>query len=639
MKLKNYTKQASIVLALMFFLGSFSIHVWAITITVDGKSNIFGAGHNTPPGDGILPPSYSFSAKQNQVLTFSSATGAVSYNSGYNYWGPEGYNPWPYGVPVQPYGGISGIIDNARQFLTGVFLDDTEPANPAPSSLNFAPDGLTHNFTEVQPAIRQLFFIGDGLTDTGVTQKFYVPSTATRLYLGFIDNPYNDNRGFLIANFDIAAQAQDSDNDGIPDNIDNCPTVYNPDQADSDNDGVGDACDNFVFTTLVPDTGQTQSYTNTFGEDSDYSCNPHSYTDLGNGIVRDNVTGLEWQQATAPGTYNWQQAVDYCNNLSLGGKVDWRLPTIKELSTLVDSGISYPGPTINTSYFLGTVASYYWSSTANADNAGFAWNMYFYDGGGGGGGDKTYSYGYVRAVRGGQSGYLVINGDGTVTDTATGLVWQQATAPGTYNWEQAITYCENLTLAGYSDWRLPNRNELQSIVDYSRYNPAIDTSYFPGTVASDFWSSTTYAGFSDYAWTEHFYFGNVLSYDKTNGYYVRAVRGEQCVPTVIDLSALTATIKVDRVILEWTTESEIANAGFNIYRSNSETGEYIKINDDLFPAHGSSTEGALYEFVDTDVRLWKTYYYKLEDIDLSGNSTMHGPVSATPRLLSGILGR
>ena len=95
--------------------------------------------------------------------------------------------------------------------------------------------------------------------------------------------------------------------------------------------------------------------------------NPHSYTDLGNGIVRDNVTGLEWQQATAPGTYTWQQAIDYCNNLSLGGKDDWRLPTIKELSTLVDSSIPYPGPTINTSYFPDTVASSYWSSTTIAE--------------------------------------------------------------------------------------------------------------------------------------------------------------------------------------------------------------------------------------------------------------------------------
>ena len=99
-------------------------------------------------------------------------------------------------------------------------------------------------------------------------------------------------------------------------------------------------------------------------------------------------------------------------------------------------------------------------------------------------------------MRGGQSNNnFVDNSDGTISDTSTGLMWQKATAPGTYTWEQALTYCENLTLpaGGYSDWRLPNRNELQSIVDYSRYNPAIDTTFFPGTVASYYWSSTTYA--------------------------------------------------------------------------------------------------------------------------------------------------
>ena len=83
-----------------------------------------------------------------------------------------------------------------------------------------------------------------------------------------------------------------------------------------------------------------------------------------------------------------------------------------------------------------------------------------------------------------QDNNFIDNGDGTISDTSTGLMWQKATAPGTYTWEQALTYCENLTLpaGGYSDWRLPNRNELQSIVDYSRYNPAIDTTFFPDTV-------------------------------------------------------------------------------------------------------------------------------------------------------------
>ena len=60
----------------------------------------------------------------------------------------------------------------------------------------------------------------------------------------------------------------------------------------------------------------------------------------------------------------------------------------------------------------------------------------------------------------------------------------------------------------------------------------------------------------------------------------------------------------------------------------------MKINDSLIPAQGSATQGAAYEFVDKDVKLWKTYFYKLEDIDFNGVSTMHGPVSATPRLIN-----
>jgi hypothetical protein len=101
--------------------------------------------------------------------------------------------------------------------------------------------------------------------------------------------------------------------------------------------------------------------------------------------------------------------------------------------------------------------------------------------------------------------------------------------------------------------------------------------------------------------------------------------------TLIKLSSFTASPQAGKVIVQWTTESETDNSGFNLYRSESENGEYTKINPFLIPAQGSSTQGAFYEFVDNDVQNRKTYYYKLEDIDLNGKSTMHGPVSATPR--------
>ncbi len=109
-----------------------------------------------------------------------------------------------------------------------------------------------------------------------------------------------------------------------------------------------------------------------------------------------------------------------------------------------------------------------------------------------------------------------------------------------------------------------------------------------------------------------------------------------CEVTLIELSSFTATPKAGQVIIQWTTESEIDNAGFNLYRSQTENGNYSKINTSLIPAQGSTTQGANYEFTDTNVQNRKTYYYKLEDIDLTGKSKMHGPVSATPRLIYGM---
>ena len=133
------------------------------------------------------------------------------------------------------------------------------------------------------------------------------------------------------------------------------------------------------------------------------------------------------------------------------------------------------------------------------------------------------------------------NHDGTITDTATGLMWQKCSMGQTYNastngcdgsassytWQQALAECESLVLAGHSDWRLPNRNELQSIVDYSRHDPAINTTYFPNTVSSGYWSSTTDAHDTVYAWRVYFSDGVVDGNHKSYDSYVRAVRSGQ----------------------------------------------------------------------------------------------------------------
>ncbi len=126
-----------------------------------------------------------------------------------------------------------------------------------------------------------------------------------------------------------------------------------------------------------------------------------------------------------------------------------------------------------------------------------------------------------------------------VTDNVTGLVWQGCAAgltgstcesgsAGGYDWSEALEHCDTLSWGGNGDWRLPDRYELQSIVDYGRRDPAIDPTAFPATPSRRwFWSSSSYAyaGDSSYAWLVHFNSGLVSHDDKTYSHYVRCVRG------------------------------------------------------------------------------------------------------------------
>jgi len=128
------------------------------------------------------------------------------------------------------------------------------------------------------------------------------------------------------------------------------------------------------------------------------------------------------------------------------------------------------------------------------------------------------------------------NGDGTITDLTTGLTWMRcsmgqtwggSTCTGTastYGWDQAVALTNTQTFAGHSDWRLPNIRELQTIVDQSVFNPAIDSGAFPNTSNSFFWSSTPDALYAYLAW--NVYFGDgYANYDgRNNGNAVRLVR-------------------------------------------------------------------------------------------------------------------
>jgi len=110
-----------------------------------------------------------------------------------------------------------------------------------------------------------------------------------------------------------------------------------------------------------------------------------------------------------------------------------------------------------------------------------------------------------------------------VTDSKTTLQWQD-NADVQKTWTGAIAYCESLTIGSYDDWRLPNINELASIVDRSKDHPATDNT-FQHVVFSNYWSSSTLAGLERYAWNIHFGYGSRSDSNKYSSFYVRCVRG------------------------------------------------------------------------------------------------------------------
>ncbi len=215
---------------------------------------------------------------------------------------------------------------------------------------------------------------------------------------------------------------------------------------------------------LLPDTGQNDCYDiygnivncSFAGQDGSYSINPLSYTLNVDGTVTDNNTELVWQKDDDTITRIWDEAVNYCENLSLSGYTDWRLPTKMELLSIIDYGRSEPS--IDLSFFPNTKASPYWSSTANTNESlivNFRYGEVLYA--------NKLNQGYVRCVRGKQlpDNYFADNGDDTVTDFSTGLMWMKNYLMY-MNWQSALNTCAWSNISGYTDWRLPNVKELAS---------------------------------------------------------------------------------------------------------------------------------------------------------------------------------
>ncbi len=307
----------------------------------------------------------------------------------------------------------------------------------------------------------------------------------------------------------------------------------------------------------IPDTGQSKCYNNTrevsfcpdkgssfFGQDAQIIGPAMAYRDNLDGTVTDLVTGLTWSKAVDAKKVSLDEAFEMAEHLTLGGHSDWRVPNIKELYSLINftgtTGFAGPPrrgqqnsrdlnaiPYINTDFFdfkYGNVrggeryidaqwlsSKRYVSTTMDGAATLFGVNFadgrikgYGYSHRRGNRGEKKF---YVRFVRGSAYGQNQFseNGNGTVTDQATGLTYAKADSGRTMTWEEALKYARASHLGGYSDWRLPNAKELQYIVDYTRSpattnSPALDPIFSATPVTNEagqkdfghYWTSTTH---------------------------------------------------------------------------------------------------------------------------------------------------
>ena len=301
-----------------------------------------------------------------------------------------------------------------------------------------------------------------------------------------------------------------------------------------------------------------------FGQDAQYTGNQPSYTDNGDGTVTDNVTGLMWAKTPdldgdgdidVADKRTYGEAVAGAETFDLAGYDDWRLPTIKEqYSLILFSGVDPSGyqgtttdglvPFIDTDYFefgygdteageriidaqFASTSMYvdgellFGVNLADGRIKGYGLMMPF------GPGEKTFYVMYVRGNAAYGVNEFVDNGDSTISDKATGLVWAQYDSRTGMSWEEALSYAENLELAGHSDWRLPNVKELQSIVDYTRspgttnsaaIDPLFDCTQITNEAGEDdygfYWSSTTHANWSAVAGG----FASYVSFGRAMGY-------------------------------------------------------------------------------------------------------------------------
>ena len=302
----------------------------------------------------------------------------------------------------------------------------------------------------------------------------------------------------------------------------------------------------FDNTSVIPRPSINDPF---YGQNSNYPGTSPQYIDNGDGTVTDMITGLMWQQSfdhNGDGEINYSdkltydQILDYvATGVEFAGYDDWRLPSIKEMYSLIlfsgrdisPEGISEDNltPFIDNGIFefaygdldagerlidmqCATTSVYrsdeveetvFGVNFADGRIKGYGTRAPF------GRGEKAFNYLLVRGNDSYGINELVDNGDGTITDEATGLMWIAEDSGKGMLWQEALSYAEGMEYAGYRDWRLPVAKELQSIVDYSRSpsatnSPAIDPLFGCSAITNEagqndfpfYWTSTTHANSS-----------------------------------------------------------------------------------------------------------------------------------------------
>jgi hypothetical protein len=315
----------------------------------------------------------------------------------------------------------------------------------------------------------------------------------------------------------------------------------------------------------IVDTGQNRCFDNFreisapqpgepfFGQDAQFTFHPPAYRDNGDGTISDLVSGLMWQKGYQ--VLSWEEAYRWADQCRLGGYNDWRVPTIKELYSLVlFSGVDPSGPDMKSvppraRPFLHTLFDFQWGSNGpriidtqllsstfrTFEGRLFAYGLNVADGRiksypvvQRDGQPKLFTVRLVRANPDYGRNCFVDNRDGTISDLATGLMWEKEDSGRGMPWEEALRWAQEKNRQNhlsYRDWRLPSAKELQSLVDYGRVGstdrlPAIADVFRCTQIVNEagqpdypyYWTSTTHQSTRGGKDAVYLCFGRALGY-------------------------------------------------------------------------------------------------------------------------------